>query len=236
MARDYEQYCGLATGLDVIGEKWTLLLIRELLLGPKRFTDLVDGLPGIPPSLLSARLKDLQSAGVISREVLPPPAASTVYRLTDAGKELKEALYALARWGARFGRKPRPNDAARPEWGVFALRCLFRPEAATGVHDVYELRLPAGTLRLTVDDGVLEIGGASGSKLDLVLTGEMPTLMAALMGRLTPEEAVQSGKLEIDGDPKALERVLEMFRLVETTVAERTPEPQGANQENWTHS
>jgi DNA-binding HxlR family transcriptional regulator len=217
MARDYEQYCGLATGLDLVGERWTLLIVRELLFGPKRFTDLVDGLPGIPPSLLSARLKELQSAGVVSREVLPPPAASTVYQLTDAGKELQEALYALGRWGARYGRKPRQDDAARPEWGMFALRCLFRPEAAVGVHDTYELRLPEGTFRLSVDDGVLEIGGESRPKPDLVLIGDMLTIMAALMGRLTPEEAVQSGKVEIEGETRALERLLEMFRLAGET-------------------
>jgi len=213
MARDYEQYCGLARGLDVVGERWTLLIVRELLYGPRRFTDLEEGLPGIPPSLLSARLKELQSAGLVTREILPPPAGSTVYRLTDAGKELEDVLYALARWGVRFGRRPRKSDAARPEWAVFAFHSLFRPEAAEGVHDVYELRLPKGTFRLMVDDGVLEVEGASGSGADLVLTGDMTTVMFTLMGRLPAKEAVREGRLEVEGDPKTLDRLLKAFRL-----------------------
>ncbi len=221
MTRDYEQQCRLATALDVVGERWTLLIVREMLLGPKRFTDLMEGLPGIPPSLLSARLKELQAAGILTREVLPPPAASSVYQLTEAGKQLDEVLYALGRWGARYGREPRPSDAVRSEWTVIALRTLFHPEAAAGVHDTYELRLPDGTFRLTVDDGVLSIGAESGSRADLVLIGEMPTLMAALMGMVTTNEAEQSGSLKIEGDRTALERLLAMFRLVET--AERHP-------------
>jgi DNA-binding HxlR family transcriptional regulator len=216
MPRDYQQYCGLATGLDVIGERWTLLIIRELLFGPKRFTDLLAGLPGIPPSLLSARLKELQTTSVISKEVLPPPAASTVYQLTDAGKELESALYALGRWGAQFGRKPRPSDAARPEWAAFALHSLFRPEAAIGVHETYELRLSNGTFRLAVDDGVFTLGTGPGPRPHLALTGDMATVMAVVMGRLTPEEAVQSGNLKVQGDREALGRLLEMFRLAET--------------------
>jgi DNA-binding HxlR family transcriptional regulator len=215
MTRDYEQRCGLARGLDVVGERWTLLIVRELLFGPKRFTDLLAGLPGIPPSLLSARLKEMQMTGIIAKEVLPPPAASTVYQLTDVGKDLEGILLALARWGARFGRKPRASDAARPEWTVFALRSLFRPGAAAGVHDTYELRLPDGTFHLTVDDGVLTIGMGSGSSPHLVLIGDLATVIAALMGRVPTREAIRRGELKIQGDRKALARLLEMFRLAE---------------------
>src|SRR5215472_15520916 len=108
--RSYDDPCGVARALDVVGERWSLLIVRELLLGPKRFTDLLEGLPGIPPSLLSARLKQMQAAEVIAKEVLPPPAASTVYLLTAAGAELETAVLALGRWGVQFGRKPRPTD------------------------------------------------------------------------------------------------------------------------------
>jgi DNA-binding HxlR family transcriptional regulator len=222
MTRDYEQYCGLATGLDVVGERWTLLIVRELLFGPKRFTDLEEGLPGIPPSLLSARLKELQSARLLTREVLPPPAGSTVYRLTEAGKALEDVLYPLARWGVRYGRRPRKSDAARPEWAVFAFHSLFRPEAAEGVHDVYELRLPDGTFRLAVDDGVLEVGGASSSGADVTFAGDMTTVLFTLMGRIPVEEAMRTGGLEVQGEPKTIDRLLKMFRL-ESTAAEPTP-------------
>ncbi|MGQ0551270.1 MAG: winged helix-turn-helix transcriptional regulator [Armatimonadota bacterium] len=222
MTRDYEQRCGLARGVDVLGERWTLLIIRELLFGPKRFTDLLEGLPGVPPSLLSARLKELQTSGIVSKRVLPPPAASTVYDLTPAGKELEPILLALARWGAQFGRPPRPTDAARPEWGVFALRSLFRPEAAAGVHATYELRLPDGTFHLTVDDGVLTIGVDSDSRPDLVLTGDLATVIGALMGKVQTREAVRRGNLKIQGDRKVFDRFLDMFRLPETGPSGRT--------------
>lgn len=220
MPHDYEQSCRLATGLDVVGERWTLLIVRELLFGSKRFTDLLEGLPGIPPSLLSARLKEMQKSGVISKEVLPPPAASTVYQLTDAGKELEPILLTLGRWGARFGRQARPTDAARPEWAVFALRCLFRAEAAADVHETYELRLPGGTFRLSVNAGDLTIGMGSGPSPDVTIAGELTTIVPALMGQLSTEEAVRNGTLSIEGDPKALRRLLSMFRLVETGSGE----------------
>ncbi len=220
MPHDYEQSCRLATGLDVIGERWTFLIVRELLFGSRRFTDLLEGLPGIPPSLLSARLKEMQKSGVVFKEVLPPPAASTVYQLTDAGKELEPILLALGRWGARFGRQARPTDAARPEWAVFALRCLFRPGAAADVHETYELRLPDGTFRLSVDDGALTVGMGSGPSPDLTMTGELTAIVPALMGHLPAEEAVRSGTLRIEGDQVTLRRLLAMFRLAETESGE----------------
>ncbi len=211
MRRDYEQICGLARGLDVVGERWTLLIARELLYGPRRFTDLLGGLPGIPPSLLSRRLKEMQAAGIISKTVLPPPAASMVYQLTDAGKALEPILYALGRWGAQFGRTPRPSDAVRPEWIVFALHSIFRPNAANGTHTTAELRLPEGTFHLTVNNGALTVGLGSRAKSDLVLTGERTPVLGVLMGRLTLREATLGGMLKIQGDRKILHRFLNLF-------------------------
>jgi len=215
MTRAYEQICGLARGLDIIGERWSLLIARELLLGPKRFTDLLDGLPGIPPSLLSQRLKELQSTGIVSKAFLPPPAASSVYQLTDAGKALENILYALGRWGAQFGRKSRLSDAVRPEWILFALRSLFRPEAAAGAQASYELRLPEGVFHATVDDGVLTAGMGPGQTPQLVLTSDRPTIMAVLTGRLAAKDAVRQGKVQIQGERKLFERFVEMFTPAE---------------------
>jgi DNA-binding HxlR family transcriptional regulator len=209
--RDYEQTCALARALDVIGERWTLLIVRELLVGPKRFTDLLDGLPGIPPSLLSARLKDMQAAGVIGKEILPPPAASTVYRLTAAGAELEGILLALGRWGVQFGRKPRPTDASRSGWLVPVLRGLFQPDAGVGLHETYELRLPEGPVRLAVDDRVLRVEEGPAPSPRLVLIGKQPTLTAVLTGWLAAGEAVRRGALKIQGDRKALSPFIEMF-------------------------
>ncbi len=211
MRKDYEEICGLARGLDVIGERWTLLIARELLMGPKRYTDLLEGLPGIPPSLLSERLKELQAAGVITKAFLAPPAASSVYQLTAAGQALEDILYALGRWGAQFGRKPRPSDGVRAEWILFALRSLFRPAAAAGVHATYELRLTDGVFHLRVDDGVLAVGVGASETPHVVLTGDRGTLMAVLMGKIALQDAVHRGKLATQGDRKLLGRFLEMF-------------------------
>ncbi len=224
MRRDYEQICGLARGLDVVGERWALLIARELLYGPRRFTDLLGGLPGIPPSLLSRRLKEMQTAGIISKTVLPPPAASMVYQLTDAGKALEQILYSLGRWGAQFGRAPRPSDAVRPEWIVFALHSIFRPDAANGAHVTAELRLPEGTFRLAINHGALTTGLGSRAKSDLVLTGERTPVLGVLMGRLTLREATQGGMLKVQGDRKVLHRFLKMFGVGAPTSTEQTSE------------
>ena len=211
MRKDYEQTCGLARALDVVGERWTLLIVRDLLLGPKRFTDLLEGLPGIPPSLLSARLKEMQAAGVVTKEVLPPPAASTVYRLTEVGAELEHAVLALGRWGVRFGRPPRATDTSKPGSLPIALRALFQPDAAAGVHESYELRIPGGPIRLTVDDRVLRIEQGAAEHPRVVLTGKQRPVMTLLAGQLAAGDAVRRGEVEIDGDRKALARLVTMF-------------------------
>jgi DNA-binding HxlR family transcriptional regulator len=221
--RDYEQTCGLARALDVVGERWTLLIIRDLLLGPKRFTDLLDGLPGIPPSLLSSRLKQMQSAGVVTKEVLPPPAASTVYRLTEAGGELEHAVLALGRWGVQFGRSPRPTDVSKPGSLPIALRALFQADAAAGVHDTYELRLPDGPVRLTVDDQRLRIELGAAERPRVVLTGKQRVVMTLLAGQLAPGDAARRGDVRIEGDRKALIRLVAMFS------PQRKPQPASAS-------
>src|SRR5262245_63048394 len=108
--RSYRQYCAVARGLDVVGERWTLLIVRDLLVGPKRYTDLLDGLPGIGTNLLAARLRELEQGGVVRRTVLPPPAGSTVYELTEVGRALEPVVMALGRWGVRFLDNPREGD------------------------------------------------------------------------------------------------------------------------------
>src|SRR2546423_9041183 len=113
--RKYDQGCGSAHALDLIGDRWALLVVRELVLGPKRFSDLRAGLPGIGPNVLSQRLKELEQVGVLRRRVLPPPAASTVYELTEWGAELEDVLVRLGRWGARSPDMPR-EAATRPDW------------------------------------------------------------------------------------------------------------------------
>jgi DNA-binding HxlR family transcriptional regulator len=122
----YDQYCPIAHSLGVVGERWTLLVVRELLYGPKRYTDLVDNLPGIGTNILAARLKELESAGIVEKKKLPPPFASTVYELTPAGRELRPVLHELARFGARLMGPP-PPDALEPGWLMHALDLALSP-------------------------------------------------------------------------------------------------------------
>src|SRR4051812_10552564 len=129
--RKYSQGCGTAYALDVIGDRWALLVVRELLLGPKRFTDLRDGLPGIGPNVLSQRLKELEDAGVLRRRVLPPPAGSTVYELTEWGSELEDIVVRLGRWGARSPAMPREAET-HPEWLGVRMRAVYHPGEEPG--------------------------------------------------------------------------------------------------------
>src|SRR5258705_9465759 len=118
--KHYGEACAIARALDVVGERWSLLLVRELTLGPRRYRDLATGLPGIPSHILAARLKDLQAAGVITRRTLPAPTDVTVYELTEAGRALEPALKELLDWGLRYGPEPSRDDAGQPGWALLA--------------------------------------------------------------------------------------------------------------------
>ena len=132
MRKTYDQYCPVAHALDLIGERWTLLIVRELMHGSKRYTDLVEHLPGIGTNILAARLRDLEACGIIARRQLPPPAASKVYELTDYGRELKTALRELALWGARSLGPPTTEDELFPGWLENALDTVLAPVAPSG--------------------------------------------------------------------------------------------------------
>jgi hypothetical protein len=153
----------------------------------------------------------MQIAGLSAKEVLPPPAASTVYRLTAAGAELEAAVLALGRWGVQFGRKLRPTDISKPGSLVIALRALFQPDAGAGLHETYELRLPGGPVGLTVDDRVLKVEYGPATSPRVVLTGKQTTVMRVLAGQLAAAELVSRGELTIRGDRKALARLCAMF-------------------------
>ena len=127
--RSYNQYCGIARALDLIGERWALLVIRELVLGPKRFTDLRRGLPDIATNVLSQRLRELEQDGIVTRRQLPPPAASNVYELTEYGQELVPIMLALGRWGASTLGARLPEQTLEPEWLAVALKAVFGQRA-----------------------------------------------------------------------------------------------------------
>lgn len=206
MKRSYLQYCGVARALDLVGERWALLVIRELVLGPKRFTDLRAGLPGVAPNVLATRLRELEAGGVVQRRRLPPPAASTVYELTQYGQEIRPALLALGRWGAKTLGERTDEQTIRSEWLAVALTAFFQPEESDGLDASIELRLTDGTYRARIEGRSLEIEPAMDGDADLVVTTDEETLIGFLAGAPVPSEA-----LAPRGDLGLLERLPRIF-------------------------
>jgi DNA-binding HxlR family transcriptional regulator len=211
----YGQYCGLAKALDLIGERWTLLIIRELFLGPRRFSDLAEGLRGISTSVLSERLNRLERERLTLRRTLPSPAASKVYELTEAGRELAGALVPLAAWGVRLlAATPRKRtEAFRPAWGLLFLRETFDAAAARDVHDVYEFHVDGSVVSVIVDDGEMQVmEGQSGRRVDVEIHADTATFIDVGVGRLRGRDAIRQGRLRLVGDEAALQRYSSIIR------------------------
>jgi DNA-binding HxlR family transcriptional regulator len=210
--RTYGDPCGIARALDVVGERWALLVVRELLLGPKRFTDLRAGLPNLSPDVLSQRLRELEADGVVTRRRLPPPAGSKVYELTERGLELEPVILALGRWGTSVPFPPDGHELG-PDSTILALKTVIDPETARNGAMSVELRLGEQTFSVQVDGGGIEIARGSAEDPDAVLTTSTMTLVAMLWQGLGLGEAVRSGAAETEGDRRKLERFLELFAL-----------------------
>ena len=210
--RTYGDRCGIARALDVVGERWALLVVRELLLGPKRFGDIGAGLPGLSANVLTQRLEGLERAGILTRRRLPPPANAPVYALTPWGLESEPILRALGRWAARSPRHdPRlPLSAA----GLFlTLRTLLDPERAAGLDIRVCLRLGAETFLAHLAGGVIDIAAAPVDGADIVFTGPPHAMAAALHGGQKLGVLEDAGALEIDGDWSLAERFVTLFPL-----------------------
>jgi DNA-binding HxlR family transcriptional regulator len=212
--KSYNQYCGLAYALDIVGERWTLLIIRELIPGPRRFTDLMAGLPGISSNLLTERLKGLEQQGIIGRRVLPPPAGSTVYELTPVGQALEKTLLELGKWGSQFV-PPTANGAALLNVGSYALtlKTFFRPGQAQETDETYELRIDDEVLQVQVREGEIEVWQGEALRPDAVFYADISSYLGLLTGRIRPDEAVAKKLIRIEGDVEALERFLGLCRL-----------------------
>lgn len=210
--RAYGQFCGLVRALEIVGERWALLIIRDLLVGPRRYTDLRQGLPRIPTNILSARLKELEEAGIVRRRVLPRPSGAVVYELTEYGAELEEVVLGLGRWGAKSMTEPGPDDIVTADSLVMALRSTFRPAAAEGADVGYELRLGPIVIHARVHGGRLEAAEGPLPGADLVIeTG--PAIKALMAGEVKPEDAIARGSVRLTGDPALLTRFAETFRI-----------------------
>lgn len=213
--RSYGEACRFAYALDVVGERWALLVVRELLLGPKRFTDLRTGLPHASSNILSERLRELEQNGVIQRRKLPPPAASTVYELTEWGRELEPVVTKLGAWGAR---SPIPPDSREigPDSIVLALRSLFDREAASELTATYGLLIGEDRFRIEIADGELGLGrGASDDPAATIALADAPTFAAILAGQLPLDGALAAGAAQIEGSKQAVKRFLRLFPMPE---------------------
>ena len=214
MTKRYDQYCPVCHALGLVGERWALLVVRELLKGPKRYTDLLEGMPGIGTNVLAARLKELEEGGVIQKRKLPPPAASTVYELTEYGKELEEPLYALARWGARSLPPPTEKQEFYPDWGLNAFAALLDPEAASGLAGTYVVRVADNVYTVQLDDGKVHVETGAAERADLDFATDEETFFGMAAGRLAPRDALTKGDVTIEaGKPAALERFFSVFNF-----------------------
>ncbi|MGB0094862.1 MAG: helix-turn-helix domain-containing protein [Solirubrobacteraceae bacterium] len=205
--RSYDEYCAVAKSLDVVGDRWTLLIVRELALrGACRYTDLRNGLPGIASNLLAERLRELEHAGVIAREDAPPPIATTLFRLTPRGEQLRPVLEDLIRWGLPLMTEQKPGDAVRSHWLAWALELMLtdrQPDASP-----VTVQLQTGDQPIVVEtrDGTIHTRLGPAESADATLTGPPTPILGLLLGQLGPADAKANG-IDYQGDPTILDRI-----------------------------
>ncbi len=205
--RSYDEYCAAAKALDVVGDRWTLLIVRELALrGACRYTDVRNGLPGIASNLLSERLRDLEQAGVIAREDAPPPVATTLFRLTPRGEELRPVLDGLVRWGIPLMVEEKPDDAVRSQWLTWAVEMMLADRRPDAPSVTLELQTGDQPIVLELGDGAVRARLGSTDRPDATLAGPPRPIMGLLLGLLELDDAKAVG-VSYKGDPAILERI-----------------------------
>ena len=217
--RTYGDGCAIAQALDLVGERWALLVVRELLLGPKRYTDLRRGLPNASPNVLSQRLAELERAGIIRRRKLPPPAGARVYELTEWGHGLQETVTSLGQWAARSPSPPSTAPIRSADSIILALRARFDARAAHGLRARYELRLGEDRFRVDVADDELETAREEADRPDATIESDADTIAAVLWGGRPLGDARSSGAMTIEGDEAAVERFVGMFPMPAAAAA-----------------
>jgi DNA-binding HxlR family transcriptional regulator len=208
--RSYRDLCGIARALNVVGERWALLVVRELLFGPKRFADLHRGLPGTSQNVLTQRLRELEESGVLARRRALPPAAGLVYELTDHGRALEPVLLALGRWGSPLPPGPDSAGELSPDALIVALRTTFDNVAMGPVRGAVALRLPGDAFLLAVGSGGLEAARGD-TPADATLTATVRAVQDLVFDRRTLDEAIRSGAASAEGDLRLLRRFLAAF-------------------------
>ena len=218
--RSYHQHCGLARALDLLGERWTLLLLRELLLGPKRYRDLTENLPGIGTNLLAARLRTLETAGVIRRTTLPAPAGVQVYELTARGEQLRPVLEDLALWGYDLlPEAPDAGDAHRASWAAMSMGAVLDRADRGDLRGTFAFTVGDERFTVTVTGDGSRVTQGVPPAADVQVTADPATFFALADGRITPARAVREGRLDVTGDRRLLDRLLTGFHLPERAAA-----------------
>ncbi|KOX21759.1 crotonobetainyl-CoA:carnitine CoA-transferase [Saccharothrix sp. NRRL B-16348] len=211
--RNYGQFCGLAAGLGIIGERWTLLIVRELMISPQRFNGLADNLPGIGPNLLAERLRALVEAGVVEHRPVAEDGRGKSYRLTEVGEGLRPAVLAIAKWGMGFLRESDAKDVVRAEWGFLALQSMIDRDRIPDVDETYEFRVDDDSFAIEVRGGAVSFVHASAAEPDLTITCAADTFVKIGARLLTPFDAIVTGELKVDGDADVVHRCTRMLGL-----------------------
>ena len=217
--RSYGDACGISRALDVVGERWALMVVRELLLGPKRFSDIRRGLPRLSADVLAQRLRGLEEAGIVRHRKLGPPSSSQVYELTPSGLALESVLIELGRWGGANGPPPTDEMGMSLDSHLVSLRTLFAPERAEGFDALVQLRFGEECFAADVGDGAIEVTRNEIAAPDATIAGDEGALLAVVHGRRDLAEAIAAGDLRIEGDQEVATRFTTLFPLPEPALA-----------------
>ena len=221
--RTYGDGCAVARGLDLVGERWALLVIRELLLGAKRFTDLKRGLPNASPNTISERLRELERHGIVRRTKLPPPTSAYVYELTHWGRELEQTVLSLGRWAVRSpsqpGDDPVGDDPVGVDSVVLAFKTLFDSAAAGAMRATYGLRIGDDRFRIEVSGGQIEVARGDADRPDATIETDLAVLREVVWGGDSLADALRAGTMRVEGDRLALERLFRLFPMPEPATA-----------------
>jgi DNA-binding HxlR family transcriptional regulator len=210
-AKQYDQFCPTARSLDILGERWTLLVVRDLLMGPRRYTDLREALPGIATDLLTARLRTLEDAGYVRRRKLPKPTPVTIYELTDSGRRLGLVVLELARIGLDHLGAPTADDNIDPDALVLSLRASFNPGDDQQLEASYQLEVDGEPFAVTVGEGRADTARGTADDPQMTISASASTLAQLLCGTAEPDEAIATGTLELTGPRPQLDRFLQTF-------------------------
>jgi DNA-binding HxlR family transcriptional regulator len=216
--RRYNDGCGTAHALELVGERWALLILRELMLGPKRFSDLRDDLPGISPNVLTQRLEELEGAFILGRRKLPPPSGASVYELTEWGAEIEPVIRDIGRWAARSpAMRPGPMSVNSL---ILSLRTMFNATSAKGMKATVELRIGEQKFMARIAGSKIAVEPGAARKPDAIVTGDQNDMAAVIYGGRKLSDAVDAGQLTVDGDRELFQRFVTLFPLPATATTE----------------